>query len=74
MEVVMAAKKDQKVCLMIEEELRDRVARAAFAADVSPSEMIRSCMLIALPLLERTPSLVSIIPTLPASGNMGVPG
>jgi hypothetical protein len=70
----MAAKKDCQLCLMIEEELKDRLSRAAFAADVTGSELVRSCILTALPLLEMTPSLVNIIPTLPAKTNRGIVG
>ena len=62
------AKKSEKVSVFIEEDLKDRLSAAAFAADVNGSELIRSCILVALPLLESTPSLINIIPTLPANG------
>ena len=65
----MAGKKDNKLTVMIEDELRERLASAAFAADVTGSEMVRSCILVALPMLEETPALVSIMPTLPRAGN-----
>jgi hypothetical protein len=70
----MAGKKDHKLCVMVEEDLKDRLARAAFAADVTGSDLVRSCILTALPLLEETPSLVNIIPTLPNKGNQVVTG
>jgi hypothetical protein len=70
----MAAKKDCQLCVMIEEELKDRLSHAAFAADVTGSELVRSCILTALPLLESTPSLVNIIPTLPAKIHRGIVG
>jgi hypothetical protein len=62
----MAGKKDCRLCVMVEEELKDRLANAAFTADVNGSDLVRSCILTALPLLEATPSLVNIIPTLPS--------
>jgi hypothetical protein len=70
----MAGKKDCKLCVMVEEELKDRLANAAFAADVNGSDLVRSCILTALPLLESTPSLVNIIPTLPQKINRVIVG
>lgn len=67
----MAPKKDQKLTVMIDEELKDRLSSIAFAGDLTPSELVRSCILVALPLLESTPSLINIIPTLPTQGNRG---
>lgn len=63
------AKKSEKLTVMVEEDLKDRLASAAFASDVSGSDLVRSCILVALPLLEETPSLVNIMPTLITKGH-----
>jgi hypothetical protein len=63
------AKKDQKICVMMDEDLKDRLSRVAFTADVNGSDLVRSCILLALPCFEVTPSLINIIPTLPVKGN-----
>ena len=61
----MAGKKDCKMTVMVDDELSARLAQAAWAADVNGSEMVRSCILLALPVFEESPALVSIVPAMP---------
>lgn len=70
----MAPKKDQKLTIMIDEDQKNRLSAIAFACDITPSELVRSCILLALPVLESTPSLINIIPTLPTVSNRGLAG
>lgn len=70
----MAPKKDQKLTVMIDEPLKDRLSAIAFDADMTPSDLVRACIMVGLPLLETTPSLINIIPTLPTQGNRGLAG
>ena len=65
----MAPKKTEKLTVMMDEDLKDRLAAIAFSGDLTPSELVRCCCMVALPLLESRPSLISIIPTLPEMGN-----
>lgn len=67
----MPPKKSCQLTVMIDEETRDRLAALAFVGDVTPSDVVRSSMLVGLPLLEERPSLISIVPTMPTSGNRG---
>ena len=60
----MAGKKDCKMTVMVDDELSARLAQAAWAADVNGSEMVRSCILLALPVFEPSPALVSIVPAM----------
>ena len=70
----MAGKKTEKLTVMIDDEFKERLVMVAFAVDVTPSELVRSCMDLALPVLESRPSLIRIIPTLPATNNPGFKG
>jgi hypothetical protein len=74
MEGTMAPKKSEKLCIMIDEEQKARLSAIAFACDITPSELVRSCIILALPVLESTPSLIQIVPTLPTSVNRGLAG
>ena len=62
----MAAKKDQKLTCMIDEATAADLARLAFANDLTPSELVRSCITLALPVFTARPSLIQVLPTLPA--------
>ena len=44
----------------------DDMARLAFANDLTPSELVRSCITLALPVFTARPSLIQVLPTLPA--------
>jgi len=70
----MAPKKTEKLTVMIDDELKSRLATIAFAGDLTPSDLVRSCILLALPVLECRPALISIIPTLPEQGNRVIVG
>lgn len=63
----MAAKKDVKLTVMIDEGMQGDLGRLAFACDLTPSELVRSCITLALPVFTERPSLISVLPTLPAS-------
>jgi len=63
----MAPKKDQKLTCMIDEAMAADLARLAFANDLTPSELVRSCISLSLPVFMARPSLIAILPTLPAS-------
>ena len=65
----MAAKKDQKLTCMIDEAMAADLARLAFANDLTPSELVRSCISLSLPVFMARPSLIAILPTLPQSGD-----
>jgi hypothetical protein len=69
MESDMAAKKDQKLTYMIDEVMAADLARLAFANDLTPSELVRSCISLSLPVFMARPSLIAILPTLPQSGD-----
>ena len=62
----MAAKKDQKLTCMLDESMAADLARLAFANDLTPSELVRSCITLALPVFTARPSLIQVLPTLPA--------
>lgn len=61
----MPPKKTEKMTVMIDEELKARMAALAFSGDLTPSDLVRACILLSLPVFEAKPSLISIIPTLP---------
>lgn len=65
----MAAKKDQKLTCMIDEVMAADLARLAFANDLTPSELVRSCISLSLPVFMARPSLIAMLPTLPQSGD-----
>lgn len=69
MEDAMGPKKSERMCIMIDDESKQRLATIAFAADLTPSDLVRSCILLALPVFESRPSLIQIIPTLPESSH-----
>jgi hypothetical protein len=71
---VMPPKKTEKLTVMIDDDLKQRLAAVAFAGDLTPSDLVRSCILLALPVLESRPALITIIPTLPEFGNRGIAG
>lgn len=70
----MAPKKSEKMTVMIDEDLKRRLAEIAFAGDLTPSDLVRSCIILALPILESKPTLISIIPTLPDKQNREIAG
>lgn len=61
--------KDCKLTIMVEDALIEHLGRAAFDADVTKSDLVRACIHLSLPILKATPSLIHIIPTLPANEN-----
>lgn len=65
----MAPKKDIKMTVMIDEAMQADLGRLAFACDLTPSDLVRACIAMSLPVFMVRPSLVSIIPTLPTSGD-----
>lgn len=70
----MAPKKSEKMTVMIDEDLKRRLAEIAFACDLTPSDLVRSCIILSLPVFESKPSLISIIPTLPDVSNREIAG
>ena len=70
----MAPKKTEKISVMIDEDMKERLASIAFSGDITPSDLVRSCILVALPLFESTPSLIQIIPTLPTKNHRMIDG
>lgn len=74
MEVDMAAKKSEKMTVMIDEDLKRRLAEIAFACDLPASDLVRSCIILSLPVFESRPSLITIIPTLPEKQNREITG
>ena len=65
----MAPKKDVKMTVMIDESMQADLGRLAFACDLTPSDLVRSCISLSLPVFISRPSLIAILPTLPASGD-----
>lgn len=74
MEGTVAPKKSEKMTVMIDEDLKRRLAEIAFAGDLTPSDLVRSCIILALPVFELKPSLITIIPTLPDRVNREIAG
>ena len=58
-------KMDVKVTVMIDEETMAALSPVLVGSDVNLSQLIRSCIHTALPLLVDRPALITIIPTLP---------
>lgn len=65
----MAPKKDQKLTVMVDDSMATSLAKLAFANDLTPSELVRSCIMLALPVLCDRPSLIAILPSLPTGGD-----
>ena len=64
-----AAKKDAKLTVMIDEAMQTDLGRLAFACDLTPSDLVRSCISLSLPVFMARPSLIAILPSLPQAGD-----
>ena len=60
-------KMDVKVTVMLDDETMAALSPVLVGSDVNLSQLIRSCIHTALPLLVARPALISILPTLPAA-------
>ncbi len=65
----MAPKKDVKLTVMIDEAMQADLGRLAFACDLTPSDLVRSCISLSLPVFMARPSLIAILPSLPQTGD-----
>jgi hypothetical protein len=74
MEGNVAAKKDIKMTVMIDEAMQADLGRLAFACDLTPSDLVRSCISLSLPVFMARPSLIAILPTLPTEPNREMAG
>ena len=60
-------KMDVKVTVMIDEETMAALSPVLVGSDVNLSQLIRSCIHTAGPLLVARPALITILPTLPVT-------
>ncbi len=57
----MGRKVDQKITVMIDDQLADLIAKVAFGLDCTKSEVIRACILLGIDTISSNPPLISKI-------------